>query len=131
MAGGGGGMSVRWKSLAQAAACAGAAAVISIIPTAIKAQGRGGAPGGVGPQLWTLFDANKDGSVTAAEIKTVFDSWYDAADTQKPGSVSQDQLSSALNAALGPPPAGPPAPAARGGGAGGRGAPTEFVAGAT
>ena len=136
-------MSFQWKSMAQALACAGAAAAIAIAPIAIKAQapagaqapgggGRGGG-GGVGPQLFTMFDADKDGAVTAAEIKTAFDAWYDAADAQKSGSVSQEQLSVALNAALGTPPPAPggaAAPAGRAGGGGGRG-PTEFVAGAT
>ncbi len=127
-------MSVRLKSIAQAAACAGAVALMGIV--AIQAQapggGRGGAAGGLGPELWTMFDANKDGSVTAAEIKTTFDVWYDAADTQKSGSVNQDQLSAALNAALGPPPPPAGAPAAPGrGGAGGRGPAAEFVAGAS
>ncbi len=142
-------MSVQWKFVMQTAACVGAAAIIGVAPIAMKAQapapaaqapapaggpGRGGGSG-VGPQLFTIFDADKDGSVTAAELKTAFDVWYDAADAQKSGSVTQEQLSTALNAAL-----GQPAPAAAGGAgapgaAGGRGfgggrGPTEFVAGA-
>jgi type 1 glutamine amidotransferase len=139
-------MSVQWKPVVQAVACAGAAAVIGLTPMVIKAQapapgaqapapaggpgGRGGAAP-VGPQLLTIFDADKDGAVTAAEIKTAFDAWYDAADTAKSGSVTQDQLSAALNAALGtPPPAAPGGGGAPGAGGGrGRGA-TEFVAGA-
>ena len=137
-------MSVQWKSMARAAAVAGAAAIVGIAPIAMKAQapppgaqapggggGRGGSP--LGGQLFTAFDADKDGSVTAAELKTVFDGWYDAADTQKSGSVSQEQLSTALNAALGEP-AAPAAGAPGGRGAGGAGAgrgATEFVAGAS
>src|SRR5262245_3472056 len=120
-------MAVQWKPVAQALACAGAAAVIGLAPMAMHAQapaagaqapaagaqapagggGRGGPPP-VGPQLFPLFDADKDGSVTGAEIKTAFGAWYDAADTQKSGSISQDQLSAALNAALGAPPAAAP-----------------------
>jgi hypothetical protein len=147
-------MSGQWKTVAQALACAGAAAIVAMAPVRMTAQapapgapaaggqaggggGRGGAPG-VGPQLFTAFDADKDGSVTAVEIKTAFDAWYDAADTQKAGSVSQDQLSAALNAALGvPPPAPAGAAGAPGGGGGGRGpggggrGSTEFVAGST
>src|SRR6185436_20438629 len=100
-------------------------------PAAPAAGGRGGSP--IAPQLLTIFDGNKDGAVTSAELKTAFDAWYDAADTQKSGSVSQEQLSTALNAALGPPAA--PAPGAGGAGGGfggfGRGGQTEFVAGAT
>src|SRR5436189_4438224 len=121
-------MAVQWKSVAQAVACAGAAAVIGLAPIGMEAQapagaqaggGRGG-PAPVGPQLFTLFDANKDGAVTAPEIKTAFEAWYDAADTQKSGSISQEQLSAALNAALGTPPPDPAAaPGGRAGGAGG------------
>jgi type 1 glutamine amidotransferase len=135
-------MSVQWKTVAQAVACAGAAAVIGIVPIAMKAQAppagapaqaAGGGRGGstiAGP-LFTIFDANKDGSVTDAEIKTAFASWYDAADKQKSGSVTQEQLSAALNAALGSEPvaAGAPGAGGRGPGGAGRGA-TEFVAGA-
>jgi type 1 glutamine amidotransferase len=128
-------MPVQWKSVVQAVACVGAAVVIGVAPIAMKAQapaGGGGRGGGnpIAPQLFTLFDGDKDGSVTAAEIKTVFDGWYDAADAQKSGSVTQEQLSAALNAALGPPAGGAAAPAGNGRGVGGGRGPTEFVAGA-
>src|SRR4051812_24366829 len=140
----GGRMSVQWKQVAQVMAYAGAASLIALAPVAMRAQapagaqagaagGRGAAPG-IGSQLFPVFDANKDGSVTAAEIKTAFDAWYDAADTQKSGSVSQEQLSAALNAALGtpPPPAAGTPPAGAGGGRGpAGGTPAPFVAGAT
>jgi len=135
-------MSVQWKSAAQALACASAAAAIAMAPIAMKAQAPGAGPqapgggrgggGGIAAQLFTIFDADKDGSVTAAEIKTAFDAWYDAADTGKSGSITQDQLSTPLNAALGQPAAaapGAPGAGGRGGGGAGRGA-TEFVAGA-
>ena len=78
------------------AAVAGAAAIIGIAPIAMKAQApaaggagarrrrrRAGLP--LGAQLFTAFDADKDGAVTAAELKTAFDAWYDAADSQKSG----------------------------------------------
>jgi type 1 glutamine amidotransferase len=135
-------MSVQWKTVARGVACAGAAAVIGIAPIAMKAQappagaqapGPGGGRGGstIAGSLFTIFDANKDGAVTGAEIKTAFAAWYDAADKQKSGSVTQEQLSAALNAALGiePVAAGAPGAGGRGPGSGGRGA-TEFVAGA-
>jgi hypothetical protein len=96
-------MSVQWKSAARALACAGAVAVFGTAPIGMGAQAppagaqapapAGGGRGGgspVGPQLFTIFDGNKDGSITAAELKTAFDAWYDAADTQKSGSVSQE-----------------------------------------
>src|SRR5690242_10716611 len=135
--GGGWRMSTEWKSVVRVMTGAAAATLIAVAPIAMKAQapggGRGGGGGGIGPQLFAAFDADKDGGVTAAEPKTTFDAWYDAADTQKSGSVTQEQLSSALNAAFGPPAATAP-PAAGGGrgpgGAPGRG-PVEFVAGAS
>jgi type 1 glutamine amidotransferase len=125
--------------LAQACACAGAAAAIAIAPIAIKAQappagaqapggGRGG-PSPLATSLFTAFDADKDGNVTAAEVTTAFDAWYAAADSQKSGSVTQEQLSGALGTVFGPPAAAPAGAIGAGRGAGGRG-PTEFVAGA-
>jgi type 1 glutamine amidotransferase len=125
-------MSVQWKSAARALACAGAAAIIATVPMQMRAQGPGGGRGGspVASPLFTIFDADKDGAVTAAELKTAFDAWYDAADTQKSGSVTQAQLSAALNAALGAPPPADDAAGGRGGGLGRGGAGTEFVAGA-
>lgn len=131
-------MSLDGKSVSKMIAGAGAAVLLAWAPIAMHAQapgGRAGGPGGrggspVATQLFTMFDTDKDGSVTAAEIKTAFDSWYDAADTQKSGSITQEQLSAALNAALGPAAEGAGAPAfGRGAFPGGRG-PVEFVAGA-
>ena len=56
--------------------------------------GRGGSENHAA--LWTAFDADKDSSVTRAEMKSAFDNWYDAADTAKSGSISTDQLATAL-----------------------------------
>jgi len=77
----------------------------------------GGAGGGVGPALFGLADANKDGSVTRAELMTTLEKFYNDADSAKAGSITGDQLSTAVTAAL-PAPAAP----AGGGGGGGRGA---------
>ena len=103
--------------------------------------GRGGRGAGPAPLVFTAADADKDGAVTRAELKTLIGKWYVDADTAKSGSVTMEQLSAALTAAFPPPPADPNAPAAgaggRGGGAPGGGAPgaargpVEFVAGAT
>ena len=124
-------MSVRWKSVAQAVACAGAVAVFGLTPVAMKAQGRGGGPSPLATTLFGAFDADKDGSVTAPEIKAAFDSWYDAADTQKAGKVTQDQLATALGGVFGPPAAAAAGgPGGRAGGLGGGRGATEFVAGA-
>jgi type 1 glutamine amidotransferase len=99
--------------------------------------GRGAPANTTNPLLWTAFDVNKDGSITKAEMKSTFDKWYDAADSAKKGSVSQEQLAAALNTSLGYQ-APPPADAAAGAGGGGRGAGGgrgrafgPFVAGAT
>ncbi len=77
--------------------------------------GRGGSENHAA--LWTAFDADKDNSVTRAEMKSAFDKWYDAADTAKSGSISTDQLATALSTVL-PQPAPPAAPAAGGAGRG-------------
>lgn len=73
----------------------------------------GGGRGGVAPALFTALDADKDGSLTRAEMKTAFDAWFTNADTAKSGSVTQDQLVTALNTVFPPPPPAPaPAPGA-------------------
>jgi len=132
-------MSVRLKSIAAAAGFAGAVALVALAPMHLNAQAPPAAPqaaaggrGGGSPiaaPLFAVFDANKDGSVTASEIKTAFDAWYDAADKAKSGSVTQEQLAAALNAALGTEPVAADAPGGRSGGIG-RGPAAEFVAGA-
>src|SRR6185312_5352037 len=43
--------------------------------------GRGGfgrGPRGPAPAIFTAVDANKDGSITSAELKGAFDSWFTA-----------------------------------------------------
>jgi type 1 glutamine amidotransferase len=75
--------------------------------------GRGRGAGGVAPGVFTVADANKDGALTRAELMSALERWYSDADTAKAGSVTEEQLTTALTAAL-------PAPPARGGG--GRGA---------
>ena len=77
--------------------------------------GRGGSENHAA--LWTAFDADKDNSVTRAEMKSAFGKWYDAADTAKSGSISTDQLATALSTVL-PQPAPSAAPAAGGAGRG-------------
>ena len=60
--------------------------------------------------LWTAFDADKDGAVTRAEMKSAFAKWYDATDTAKSGSGDDRSAGPALNTALALP---APAPRAR------------------
>jgi type 1 glutamine amidotransferase len=88
--------------VAELLAGAGAIALCAWIAPALGAQGRGG-QGSMGPELFSLFDANKDGSLTSAELQGGFDKWYASADTAKSGSVSQEQLSTAITASLGQP----------------------------
>jgi type 1 glutamine amidotransferase len=137
-------MAVRLKSFAAAAAGAGFLGLFAAAAVPMKAQapppgaqapagGGRGAASQLPSQLFAIFDADKDGAVSAAEIKSTFGAWYDAADKSKSGSVTQEQLSAALNASLGSEPvaAGAPGAGGRGGGGAGRGAATAFVAGAS
>jgi type 1 glutamine amidotransferase len=50
--------------------------------------------------VFMAADANKDGAVTAGELKTTMEQWFADADTTKSGSVTHDQLVPVLNAAL-------------------------------
>src|SRR5262245_15805076 len=102
-------------NLKRSAAIAAAAAIAWT--GAVQGQGRGGGRGGVGGGLFTAIDANKDGSVTRDEMKASFDKWYTDWDTAKSDALTQEQLTSGLNAAL---PAPAPAPGFTG--AAGRGA---------
>jgi spore coat protein CotH len=88
----------------------------------------GGAPGGgrgrggfgpaifLGPALFTAADADKDGSVTRAELKGTFARWFADWDTAKNGVLEEESLRTGLNAALPRPDFG-----GRGGGFRGRG----------
>jgi type 1 glutamine amidotransferase len=76
-------------------------------------QGRGGGRGGnVGAGLFAAVDADKDGAVTRAEMKTAFEKWYAGSDGSSSGSIGQDQLAAAVTSAL-PPPPPPPAQGAQ------------------
>jgi type 1 glutamine amidotransferase len=78
-----------------------------------QGRGGGGGRGNAGPAIFTLADADKDGAVTRDEMKSTFDKWYTAWDTDKSNALTQEQLTAGLNAAM-------PAPAfpGRGGGRG-------------
>ncbi len=66
-------------------------------------QGRGGGGrGGLAPGVFTAADANKDGSVTRDELKTTLEGWLSKADTGHSGAVTEDQLLAGINAALMP-----------------------------
>src|SRR5262245_2571310 len=55
-----------------------------------------GGRGGNNSLIFSAADADKDGSLTRAELKSVFEKWYDAADTARTGSITQEQLGTAL-----------------------------------
>ena len=70
-----------------------------------------------GPAFFTAADADKDGSLTSAELKSTFAKWFDQWDAEKTGALSEDQIRDGLNAAL------PRQNFAGGGGPGGQGGP--------
>ncbi len=86
--------------------------------------GEGGPPGGggrgfgpgrfMGRGLFTAADSDKDGSLTRAEFKGTFAKWFGDWDSDKSGSLDENELRMGLNAAL---------PRPNFGGRGGRGGP--------
>jgi len=88
-------------------------------------QRPGGGRGGfgpamfIGPGLFTAADANKDGSLTRAELKDTFGKWFTEWDADKSGSLNEEQLAKGLNTALPRPDFG--GPGGRFGGPGGPG----------
>ncbi len=121
------------KLVAQLLAGAGAIALIASISSALKAQvpvgtqivaaaqGAGGrGRGSAGPDLFSVFDQNKDGAVTAAEITAAFGKWYDETGMASSVPIDEQQLAAVINASL--PPAAPPAAGRGGRGARGAGA---------
>jgi type 1 glutamine amidotransferase/Ca2+-binding EF-hand superfamily protein len=72
--------------------------------------GRGGGRGGSALNVFTAADADKDGFVSREELKAAFAKWVADGDAAGSGSVTQDQLAAAINAAFpqpGPPATGP------------------------
>src|ERR1035441_10546034 len=81
-----------------AALCAGA--LVSLEAQQAAPGGRGGGRGGAGAGIFTAADSNKDGFVTRDELKVAFAKWLSDGDAGGTGSVTQEQLATALNAAL-------------------------------
>jgi len=90
-------------------AAAGAVTLLAIAMSVLNAQapaggsgrggrggGGGGRGGGLGGALFTAVDVNNDGSVTRDELKSALDAWYTSADTTKSGSINQHQLTAHL-----------------------------------
>jgi hypothetical protein len=98
------------------ALCAGAIAALEAQQAPAAPGGRAGGRGGSAAGVFTAVDVNKQGFVTRDELKAAFAKWLADGDTARTGSVTEEQLAAALNAAL-PQPAAPPA-----GAGGGRGA---------
>jgi type 1 glutamine amidotransferase len=95
-----------------AALCAGA--LISLQAQQPAPGGRGGGRGGgAATGVFTAADSNKDGFVTREELKAAFAKWLSDGDAGRTGSLTQDQLAGAVNAAL-PQPAPPAGAAGRG-----------------
>src|SRR5688500_13445242 len=108
------------------AASVGAAVIVAAIAGAAQQpapQGQGAAPAGRGggggrggaaaAGFFTAVDADKDGGVTRAEMRSTFERWFTEWDSAKTGSLSQELIAGGLAAAM-------PQPAAPAGG--GRGA---------
>jgi hypothetical protein len=54
----------------------------------------------MGPGLFTATDADKNGSVTRGEFTATFEKWFVAWDSDKSGSLNEDQVANGLRAAL-------------------------------
>ncbi len=50
--------------------------------------------------LFTAFDANKDGSLTSGELKQTFNTWFAKWDTNKLGTLNEEQLRAGLGEVL-------------------------------
>ncbi len=74
----------------------------------------------LGPALFTVTDANKDGSLTRVELADTFAKWFADWDTGKSGELNEENIRNGLNAALprpnfGGPGGGPGVPGGPGG----------------
>src|SRR5690349_25140492 len=77
------------------------------------AAGRGGGRGGTAVNVFNAADTDKDGSISRDELRAAFTRWLADADTAKSGAITQEQLATALNAAF-PQPVFPAGGAGRG-----------------
>jgi type 1 glutamine amidotransferase len=79
-------------------------------PATAQQRPGGGAGGAAAASMFTLLDADKDGSLTREEMKAGFDAWFTKWDEAKGNTLSQEQVFRGLSAAIPPPPpsAAPP-----------------------
>jgi type 1 glutamine amidotransferase len=101
----------------QAAPIAAAVGAAVVLAAGSLAGQQGGGVRALAPGLFTAVDANKDGTLTRDEMRSSIERWFTDWDSEKSGSLSQQQIATGLAAAL---PAPPPAPAAQGPECGGR-----------
>ena len=96
---------------------------IFVLPEGFRPPGggRGFGPGRfIGPALFTAADSNKDGALTAAELKGSFEKWASDWDSKKTGSLDDEQLRTGLATVLPMPTMGGPGRQGGPGGQGGR-----------
>ena len=82
-------------------------------PPASGAQTPGTGRGAIGPPLFVAVDADKDGTVTRAEMQAAFSGWFAAWDGRKTGVLTQAAIAAGLGGVL-------PVPASTAGRAEGR-----------
>ena len=69
-----------------------------VLSAQAPAGGRGGGRGGgVAAAFFTAADTNKDGWLTRDELKSTFDAWYTSWDGAKSNALTQDQVQTGLN----------------------------------
>ena len=77
-------------------------------------RGFGGGPGGFGPGMFLArgimeaFDTNKDGKLTHEEFTAGFAKWFEDWNSDKSGTLSEEQLRAGINRDLSPSRGGPP-----------------------
>ena len=74
-----------------------------MLSSAPSPRAQGGRGGGLSGSLFTAVDANKDAAVTRDELKSAFERWFTAWDSEKSGALTQEQVNVGLNATLAPP----------------------------
>jgi len=84
-----------WAVTSKVVLCATALCAVALV--GLRAQG-GRSPLALG--VFLAADADSDGSVTRAELKAAFAKWLSDGDTDKTGSVAQNQLAAVVSAAM-------------------------------